>query len=106
MGSHTSLTVDTVTGVEDDKVQVVLLGIGGSKYYWEIMQHESLLNSHHTHDNGVLVKDTARRHDGKKRLIILNASGNTTITLVIDGYILKINLRQPTEEGILIMYVN
>ena len=51
-------------------------------------------------DNLVVVEDTASKHDGDKCLIMLCASGNTTITVVFDVDILKINLQQPTEEEI------
>ena len=54
-----------------------------------------MLESPNMHDNGVLVEDIARKHEGKKYIIILDASGSTTINLVFYEKILKINLNQP-----------
>ena len=95
MVGHPFPIVDAVAVVKDNKEHVVILDIGGSTYYQRIAHHEFLLNSHYIRYNGVVVEDTARKYGGKQCLIILYEIGNTTILLVFDGDILKMNLLQP-----------
>ena len=83
-GSRKFPRVDKVTLFEEDKVQMVLLDICGSKFDRWIPHNEPLLNYHHMRDNGVVVKDTPRKIGDKQCLIILDASANTIIPLVFE----------------------
>ena len=53
--SRTLHRVDAVTAFEQNRVQVLLLGIGGLTHGQIITQYDLLLNYHHMHDNGVAV---------------------------------------------------
>ena len=53
--SRTLHIVDAVTSFEHNRVQVLLLGIGGLTHDQIITQYESLLNYRHMHDNGFVV---------------------------------------------------
>ena len=70
MGSLTFPTFDAMAKFEDNKGQVVLLGIGVSTYYWRIKIHESLFNSHHMNDNGVVVQDKSSKCSDQQYIII------------------------------------
>ena len=106
MGGFTFSKSYAVTAIEVDKGQVVLLGIGGSTHDRRITHNESLLNSHHMRDYGVIVEDTSNKHCGNQCLIILDTGRSIIIPLVFDGGIIKINLQKPTEEDLFALSVN
>ena len=84
--------------IEDNKGQVLILGIGESTPELKITQNEPLSNLYHMQDNGVVVEDKSRKICGKQYLTILNSVRSTIIYLVFYGYIFKTNPLKPTEE--------
>ena len=84
--------------IEDNKGQVLILGIGESTPELKITKNEPLSNLYHMQDNGVVVEDKSRKFCGKQYLTILNSVRSTIIYLVFYGYIFKTNPLKPTEE--------
>ena len=100
-------TVDAVTAVEDEKGKVILMGVGKAAYDRRTTQHESLLNSHHLREHGVIVEDKAIWHGGEQVVKMKDNDGNLIkIPLkFVGGDTMRIALRKPTQEELMALRV-
>ena len=98
MGTIALPKVDAITSVTDVKGNVHLLGFGNVTHDSRKKQHEPLLNSHHMRNNGVKVNDVAKKHGGEQNLELKINGRIIRIPLIFDGDIMKLDLREPTEE--------
>ena len=98
MGSVTLPKVDAITAVTDVDGTVQLLGFGNVTYDGRVTQHESLLNSHHMRNHGCIVNDIATTHGGAQDMQFKVEGKLVRIPFAFDGDIMKLNLREPTEE--------
>ena len=98
MGSVTLPKADAITAVTDENGKVQLLGFGNVTYDSRITQHESLLNSHHMRSHGCIVNDVAKKHGGTQDIQLKVGNESIHIPLSFDGDIMKLKLREPTDE--------
>ena len=107
MGSEVLPSVDAVTAVNDSEGRVILLGVGEAAFDRRVTQYESLWNSHHLRANKVKVDDVARNEGGEQCIRIKDHTGNwMTIPLEFNDDIMKLDLREPTDDELLALRVN
>ena len=106
MGNVTLPKVDAITAVKDVEGNTVLLGVGNATFDRRPSQFESLWNSHHLRDNGVIVDDVAESHGGEQCLKVKTFDGkHCSIPLKFDGDIMKVEIFTPSEEELTMLRV-
>ncbi len=106
MGGVTLPKVDAVTAVENDRGEVVLLGVGGVTYDRRTTQYEALFNTHHVRNNNVTVNEVAIEHGGAQSMEVSGPNGKKhKIPLKFNGDIMTLDVREPTQEELMALGV-
>ena len=107
MGTKVLPAVDAVTAVLDTDGSTVLLGLGEAAYERRTTQYESLWNSHHLRNNGIVVDDVSKASGGSQCIKLVDHDGKERIIpLKFNGDIMTLDIHVPTEEELLALRVN